>query len=324
MQRLLLKKYVNESFLLFLACALMLFAFCWARVWIICQFDLEQFAPMLKQFKAFERFSPVPLEQFLTYAGSTAMTFNEPVLILCVVVWSISRGSDVVSGEIGRGTMEMLLSQPITRARLLFTHAVVCSFGLALLCFVAWLGIYLGIHTNTIKETLTPSVNLKIPFLPIQVPVPLGASKEVQISLAERVPPSLYWAPTLNLFGFGFFLLSLSSMLSCFDRYRWRTIGIVIGAYVIQLLLYLLSRATDWTGFCSNLTFFSLYQPDGMVQLARNEPTKAFEIFSSVSIPGWENWLGPVGMTGLLISFGLTFYLIGFLRLKSRDLPAPL
>lgn len=324
MTRLLFKKCVGESLLLLMACAGMLFAFCWARVWIVCQFDLEQFQPLLKQFKSFERFSPIPLEQFLTYAGSIAMQFHEPVLILCIVVWSISRGSDVVSGELGRGTLEMLLAQPISRTRLLVVHSTVCVVGLAILCAAVWLGTSVGIHTNSVKQTVTPTMELKIPFLPIQLPVPIGEAVEVESPLASQVPPELFIAPTLNLFGFGFFVLALSTLCSCFDRYRWRTIGVVLSLYVIQLLIFVLSRATDFTEWVGYFTFFSLFQPESMVQLVRNEPQAAMDIVASTSIPGWEYFLGPLGMTLLLIAFGMMFYVIAWQRFKHRDLPAPL
>ena len=324
MTRLLLKKYVGESLLLFLACTVMLFVFCWARVWIVCQFDLEQFQPLLKQFKSFERFTPVPLEQFLTYAGSIAMQFHEPVLILCIVVWSISRGSDVVSGELGRGTLEMLLAQPISRTRLLLVHSTVCVVGLAFLCAMVWLGTSVGIHTNRVKKTVTPSMELKIPFLPIQLPIPIGEPVEVDSPLATEVPPELFIAPTLNLFGFGFFVLALSTLCSCFDRYRWRTIGVVLSVYVIQLLMFVLSRATDFTEWVGYMTFFSLFQPESIVQLVRNEPQTATDIVASRSIPGWDFYLGPLGMTLLLIGIGLVFYTIAWQRFQHRDLPAPL
>lgn len=324
MTRLLMKKVVQESALLFLACGAMLFTFCWVRVWIVCQFDLEQFAPLLKQFKPFERFSPIPLEQFLTYAGSIAMTFNEPVLIVCIVVWSIARGSDVVSGEIGRGTMEMLLSQPISRTRLLVTHATVCTIGLALLCFLAWLGIFMGVQFNSVQETISPTVEMKVPFLPLQIPVPIGESYTVDTLLSEKAPPHWYAGPTLNLFGFGFFVLAVTSMLSCFDRYRWRTIGFMLAVYVIQFLIFLLSRATDYTGFCKYLSFFALYQPDGAVQLARIEPAAALDIVARTQVAGWPNWLGPGGMCLMLVSLGLVAYAIGWQRFVRRDLPAPL
>lgn len=322
--RLLLKKYIRESALLFAACGAMLFAFCWSRVWIVCQFDLQQFAPLLKQFKPFERFSPVPLEQFLTFAGSIAMTFHEPVLILCVVVWSIARGSDVVSGELGRGTLEMLLAQPISRTRLLLTHAVVCTGGLGLLCLLAWAGIYFGIQTNSIRESVAPTVELQLPLVPLPVSVPIGPEVDMQVPLADRVSPTLFIAPAMNLFSLGFFLLALSTLFSCFDRYRWRTIGAVISVYVVQLLLLVLSKATDWTGFCEYLTFFSCYQPDGMVQLIKEHPSAALELFSTVKVPGWNYALAPLGMSGVLVATGLVFYAIAWLRFRNRDLPAPL
>lgn len=324
MTRLLIRKYVQESLLLFVACWTLLFAFCWMRIWIVCQFDLDQFAPLLKQFKAFERFSPVPLEQFLTYAGSIAVAFNEPMLILCIVIWAIARGSDVVSGELGRGTLEILLAQPISRTRMLLTHGGVCVVGLALLCGAVWLGTYAGIKTNNKKQTVTPSVEIKVPLLPIQLPIPTGEPTEVVTPLEDEVSPTLFVTPTLNLFGFGFFLFCLSTMVSCWDRYRWRTIGIVIGVYIVQFLTFLLSRATEFTGWCENLTFFSLYQPDGMVQLVRNHPECAWEFASSVSVVGWEYWLGPWGMTLIFCLLGCLLYVCGWLRFTTRDLPAPL
>ena len=79
----------------------------------------------------------------------------------------------------------------------------------------------------------------------------MGRAVEVRTPLADRVDSSIYIPAAVNLFCLGFFLLGLSSMCSCFDRYRWRTIGIVIGVYIVQLLLFLLGHATETTGFCS-------------------------------------------------------------------------
>ncbi len=326
MTRLLLKKYVNESALLLSACAFMLVMFCWARVWIVCQFDLTQLEPLLAQLRPFEKFMPVPLEQMLTYTGSIAMTFHEPVLILCILVWAVARGSDVVSGELGRGTLEMMLAQPISRIRVMLCHAAVCVGGLALLCAAVWLGLYAGIQTNTVSETLTPAVNLKIPFLPVEIPVPLGASSTVRTPLAERVDATLYVAPVCNLFGFGFFVWALSVLCSSFDRYRWRTIGVVIGIYVVQLLLFLLSKATEFTAFCGRLTFLTCYQPDAIVQLARTRPQTVW----SILMPGgetndfWPSRLAPLGLTAVLLVLGCLFFTGAVLRFRSRDLPAPL
>lgn len=322
MIRLLLKKYINESLLLWSACAAMLILFGWVRVWIVCQFELQRFEVFLDQLKPFEKFSPVPLSQLLTYAGSIAMTFDEPVLILCVLVWSIARGSDVVSGEINRGTLELLLSLPIGRVRLMSLHAAVCVAGLLGLCGCVWLGLFLGIQTNSVKETVTPKIELSIPFVPMKVPIQVGNSKTVLIPLRDRIDANLYLPAILNLFGFGFVVLSFSVMCSAFDRFRWRTIGIVISLYVIQLLLFLLSKSSASTGFCAALTFFSCYQPDAIVQLQRVEPNSGWAILSAANV--LPLGLGPLGITGVLLALGTVFYAIALVAFRCRDLPAPL
>ncbi|MFO0947626.1 MAG: ABC transporter permease subunit [Planctomycetota bacterium] len=39
----------------------------------------------------------------------------------------MTRGSDAIAGEIDRGTMEVLLAQPIRRSTIIVTHAVVTT-----------------------------------------------------------------------------------------------------------------------------------------------------------------------------------------------------
>jgi ABC-2 type transport system permease protein len=300
----------------------MLVVFCWVRVWIVCQFELQRFEVFLDQLKPFEKFSPVPLSQLLTYAGSIAMTFDEPVLILCILVWSIARGSDVVSGEVGRGTMEFLLAQPIGRFQLMAAHTIVCVLGLAGLCGCVLLGLYLGIQTNSVKETTTSSIRIPVPFLPIEVPIQTGKSKTEWVPLSDRVDSELFIAPTMNLFGFGFILLAFSVLCSSVDKFRWRTIGVVVSTYVVQLLLYLLSRATEATSPISGATFFSCYQPDAMVRLLQEQPERAFRIFASE--PQYlPMGLDPLGTTLVLIVIGLVLYLAAFIAFQHRDLPAP-
>ncbi len=326
MNRLLIKKSMHESGLLFVACASMLFVFCWVRVWIICQFDLQQFQPLLKQLRPFEKFLPVPLEQLLTYTGSLAMTFHEPVLILCILVWAIARGSDVVSGEINRGTLEMLLAQPITRWQLLWTHGLVCAVGLALLCMTAWGGLAAGIHTNSIREQIAPTVDVAIPFTPLRIPVRIGAEQQVQTPLSSRVDASLFIAPSLQLFAFGIFVYGLSVLCSSFDRYRWRTLGMVIGVYIIQLLMLLLSKATDHMQWVGNLTFLSAYQPDSIVYFSRHSTYDAWWLMipADRQTVSWPYTLGPLGLTCALLALGLLFFAGAVWRFHTRDIPAPL
>src|SRR5262249_15694856 len=43
-----------------------------------------------------------------------------PVTQILVCIWVIGRGAGAIAGEIDRGTMELLLAQPLARTRLLF------------------------------------------------------------------------------------------------------------------------------------------------------------------------------------------------------------
>ncbi len=323
----LIKKYWSESWLLWTACALVLPFFCWMRIWIVAQFELSRLEPLLDQLKPFEKFSPVPVSQFLTYAGSIAMTYDEPVVILCVLVWAIARGSDVVSGELNRGTMEMLLAQPITRQGIILSHGLVSIIGLFLLCLLVWVGIMLGIETLSIRET-PPASTLRLPWLSIDIPIDSlsGNKRELEpiwVPLKDKVESTLYLPPTLNLFGFGYFVFGLSVLLSSMDRYRWRTIGAVIGIYILQFMLYLLGKSTPTTSWALNLTFFSAYRPDDIVRVSSMQPEVAWGLLHFDTAQRLVG-LGPLGYSLLLIACGLTFHLIGNRIFSRRDLPAPL
>lgn len=323
----LVKKYWSESWLLLAACAAILPFFCWMRLWIVAQFELSRLEPLLEQLRPFEKFSPVPVSQFLTYAGSIAMTFDEPVVILCVLVWAIARGSDVVSGEINRGTMEMLLGQPITRRAVLGSHALVTVSGLMLLSALVWVGIYFGIENLSIRET-PPASSVRLPWLAVDIPIDTflnnkSEKEPIWVPLKDRVDSSLYIPPALNLFGFGFFVFGLSVMFSAFDRYRWRTIGFVLCIYVLQFMLYLLGKSTPATSWALYLTFFSGYRPDDIVRVTSKQPDLAWALLE-YNTRGNLIGPGPLGYTLLLIGLGLLFHLIGSWYFCRRDLPAPL
>ncbi len=325
MIRLLVKKSIRESRALFLACGALLMAFCLGRIWIVCQFDLQKFEPLLRQFSAFEKYMPVPLEQLLTYSGSMAMTFNEPMLILAILVWSVSRGSDVVSGELGRGTLEMLLTQPVSRVQLVICHVAISTLGLALLCFVTWLAFYVGILCNSVPETVQATASFRLPLLPIDIPVPLGEATEVRVPLAEKVD-ALNFAPAcVNLFSFGFVVLGISTLFSCLDRFRWRAIGMALAVYVVQVLLFMVSLANESWKWVENITFLSYYQPDRIVLLtSRGQLNASLVRAAEVSNTAWPSQLSPWGLSLSLILLSCILIAAGTLIFRRRDLPAPL
>lgn len=303
----------------------MLVFFPWVRIWTVSQFELSGFAPLIEQLKAFEKFSPVPLSQFLTYEGMVGLTFAEPILMLALLTYSIARGSDVVSGELGRGTMEMLLAQPISRIKLLLSHGSISVIGLAGLCFATWIGIAIGLNTNS-TLVVQPKAEITIPGTTIAFGNPFEETTRVMTPLSELVAAELYVAPTINLFSLGFFVFCLSVFMSSFDQYRWRTIGLVIGVYVAQLLLFILSKATLKTHFLMPFSIFGAYQPDWMVQSISQEKMPMFAIYRNrFNARGFFSSfeIGPLGYSLILMGLGIALYVAAMIIFYRRDIPAP-
>jgi ABC-2 type transport system permease protein len=248
------------------------------------------------------------------------MTYDEPIVILCTVIWCIARGSDVVSGELGRGTLEMLLSQPISRPTLMLSHATVSIVGLALLCLLVWAGIAAGVKATTIEETVPPPT-FEIPLVGIELPLSIDDPVKQELPLSDRVDVKTYAASTFHLFAFGFFLLGLSTMLSSFDRYRWRTVGGVVSIYVLQLVMFGLGKAAESLQWLLSMTFFSCYKPQKMTSLIGSEGLAApWSLTASAA----DLTLPPLVYPLILLSLGLLCYVVAFTYFSKRDLPAPL
>ncbi|MEM9825248.1 MAG: ABC transporter permease subunit [Planctomycetota bacterium] len=316
----LIAKYVSGCWLLWAACGLAMFAFAWVRVWVVSLLDMSQFQSVLEQFRQYERFAPIDFDSLLTYTGRVGMTYDEPIIIFCTVIWCVARGSDVVAGELNRGTMEMILAQPIRRSTLLNSHALVSVLGLAGLCLLVWLGIAIGIQVTAVTESgVAPS--LKIPFLNWEIPIGSPPDEKTIVPLRERVDAMVFLPATVNLFAFGFFLLGLSSLLSSIDRYRWRAIGMVIGIYVCQLVLYGLGKAAGSLQWLLSTSFFSCYKAQKMTSLVHQE---GFAAIFRMDRPLADGMLPPLIYPLLLIAMGAGFYAAAKYLFEKRDLPAPL
>lgn len=320
LNRILVNKYIGQSLALFVACAIVLFAFAWIRVWVVSLLDMGQFSTIVEQFREFERFAPIDFDSLLTYPGRVAMSYDEPVIILCIVIWCVARGSDVVSGELSRGTLEMVLAQPIRRTTVLWSHAVVSLAGLAALVLLIWAGIAIGLQFTTVRETV-PQPTLQLPIVNLELPLTLNPPQKIEVPLYERVDWRAFAAPSFHLFAFGFFLLGLSSMCSAFDRYRWRTVGIVVGFYVIQVVMIGLGKATEKLSLLRSLTFISCYKPQ---KTAAMIPEQGLYAPWSISTPVADGYLPPLVYPLILLGFGIVFYVIAAIAFAKRDLPAPL
>jgi len=321
--RAVLKKCLLEARLLFAATAALLFAFCWVRVFIVSRLQMSQFAAIIEQiWDQFKDFSPVPLDQLLSYTGRIAIGYNEPIVVFGISIFAIARGSDAVSGELGRGTLEMLLAQPVSRLQVLYTQALVTVACLALLCGLTWAGTTVGIYTTRVKEDRPPPT-LKLPWFKVGIPLPVRAAEKIVVPMREKTDPKFFAAGAVNLLCLGVALAGFSTLVSAFDRYRWRTIGIVVGMYVVMLVLKILGQAIDEVAWMQQLSVFTAYEPQKFISIAAHEPAQNWALTLPASRNGTAG-LGPLGANLILLAIGAASYLAAGVVFHKRDLPAPL
>jgi ABC-2 type transport system permease protein len=319
----LLRKMIRDARWLLLACAATLFAFSWIRVVIVATVETYRFQRIARNLPDFvKRLAPVPLEELINYPGLISFTFEEGVAYLMMALWTISRASDCVAGELSRGTLEMLLSQPISRLRYLMVHSAVTVGGILLLAIAAYVGTYTGIHTTSVRAPRA-TWQWRVPVLGIDIGPNQNGDQDPRIPMTQYVEPRLFRAAAINYACLGCFLAGLTTAISSLDRYRWRTIGIIVAFYIVQLVLELTGLAIERCRWMLRLTFFSAYEPVAVTTEAVKDPDSAWRFLAKTShgvIPD----LGPLGYDSILLGLGLLGFAAAAIIFCRRDLPAPL
>jgi ABC-2 type transport system permease protein len=319
----LIKKCLVEARLLFAGLGVLMFAFSWLLVFIVSQLQTSQFAAIVAQvWDLFKDIWPVPLDQFLSYTGRIAVGFNHPVIVFGVSIFAIARGSDVVSGELGRGTLEMLLAQPLSRLQVLYTQMLVTLGSLLVLCTLTWAGTTAGIYTTQVNENLPPPM-LKIPGLGVEIPLSLRKPETISVPMHEKTTPVYFVPGAFNLFCLSVAVAGFSTFVSSLDRFRWRTIGIVVAVYVVSIILKLVGQTISEVAWLQKLSLFTAYEPQKFISLAVHQPANAWSL-AMYNAQGDFLEPGPLGYNLILIAIGAACYLAAGVVFHKRDLPAPL
>lgn len=316
------RRWFVECRLLWLTCAIGLFAFCWVRIWIISQLPTSSFQVIAEQlWEKYERFSTVPFAQLVTYHGRVALAFDEPMILLGIAVWVIARGSDTVAGKLNRGVMEMLLGQPVTRTAVYVSQSLVTFAGTALLSLVVWTGIALGIHTVKVPIEKRPTIRLPISGVPA-IPVPFVKPTVEYVRISEKTSAGYFVYAAVNLFCWGVFVAGMATCWSAFERHRWRTIGVLVGFLAVELVLRLISMASPSWAWLQYFTLFTAYDPQGITYIAVRHPEQLWS-WTITNFQGTTS-LGPLGCYLVLFVPGVLMYVVGGWQFLRRDLPAPL
>ncbi len=321
-RRALRRKYISDSLLLFFGCAFGVFGFCWFRIWIVGNLDTRKFRQIIDLLPDdWRKFASVDFDWLVSYLGRTSLALDEPTLVSFVCLWVLVRGSDVVSGEVNRGTMELLAAQPVSRRRLYFSHAWMTCAGLGLLMALTWLGMAVGIWTTSVVESTYPQIH--IPIVNYDFPLTFLEPKTETVTMASEVNPVVFLPGILNLLFLGFFLAGFAAMCSAMDRYRWRTLGILAVFYFSGVLIKMLAMARDEYSWLMHVSCFGYYEPASSIVHFQEHSLESTGLLATDPVTGATE-LSPLSNYATYIVAGIVCYWIGFRVFLKRDLPAPL
>lgn len=325
MNKALWKKCLSESAILFVAIALGTAGFAWFRVHVVGEVDTSSFQKILDLLpKKWLNFTSVDVEWLISYVGRTALTLDEPFLVMLIAIWAIVRGSDVVSGEISRGTMEMMLAQPVSRKQAFVVHSTVTLLGVLALVLITWLAMWTAVLTTNVKVVAQPESDMwKLMMEPFSMLLPAREISLVDKPMSDFVNALVFWPGMVNLFLLGCFITGLATLFSSFDRFRWRTLGLVVSIYMIAAMIKILGMSSEtfrWSGW---LTFFSLYEPELSIKLCQSDSSAFWQLTMYDEEGVWKGF-GQFGHNLLLFGGTILFFAIAYRVFKRRDIPAPL
>jgi ABC-2 type transport system permease protein len=287
MTRALLAKAVGDAKWLFAALFVLMFFFPWVFLWASGKISLPAFSNFLTSAlpREWQKLWGVSFSQVATPEGRAALVFVHPLIVFSAVIWAVARGSDCVSGEIGRGTMEMLLAQPVRRTTVYATQAFVTTVSSALLALAVWCGTALGLDAG---------------------------------QLYANVSAALFVAPTFNLFALTVCIGGMSALISSCDSLRWRTIGLMASWYTFSTVLAVIGQVADRLQSLSYASFLSAYKPQSMVA----RPDEAWSLLAHQN--GAITGIGLGGQVVVLFALGIACYVAGAVIFSRREIPAPL
>ena len=265
MNRALWKKAISAAWLHLLISSVLLILFAWLFVWLMGLFKLGAWASILQMLPDFsQRMMAVPIKHIASPAGQITILYDHVITILIFIGWAIGRGSDPISGEISRGTMDLTLTLPVRRSSVIFVPAVVSTLGAAVLGASVWLGTWIGLVVARGDEGIAAAGFL------------LGA---------------------VNLVAMTFCLTGITTFVSSWNRSRWRTISITAGFFVVSVIIKMVGRLWEPGDWLKYLSFLTAFDPQKVILL----PNGAWDLslrFNSVLIV-----LGILGYAAAMFVF---------------------
>jgi len=241
-----------------------------------------------------------------------AVALMHPVVIVLAFLWCVGRSAGAISGELDRGTMELLLSQPVPRDRLIFAHLIVDLLTIPLLCSSIFAGTQLGLaSTGPFVESAEVIAKVKAKAPPIARGLIDDRPKTLPVEATQQ------WKGVLNLSALMFAMSGLGLWLSSAGRSRWRTMGLASLVILTMFVVNVVAQLYEPIGWLRPFTLFYYYQPQ-VHWLNDRWNTDVGEAF------GFGSKLVVVPCDLFLFTLGTAGYFLALRVFTRRDLPAPL
>jgi ABC-2 type transport system permease protein len=163
--------------------------------------------------------------------------WNHPFFLILVSIWAISRGSAAVSAEVERGTMDLLLSRPITRSAYMASQVLVAIAGLAVLALCLTAGGSSAVRFNSLRVPPDPSALIQ---------------------------------PAINLAALGLPIYGYTLLVSSIDHVRWRPTWIGSSLTLAGFIAYVIAMIPVfsemwWKPWLERASIFRAYNPVELV-----------------------------------------------------------
>ncbi|MCI0376078.1 MAG: ABC transporter permease [Gemmataceae bacterium] len=248
----LVKKILRDlrAGLIVVAVLLAAFQLLWARVTDSITGQILPFLSLrmpLQEFQALLFQGPGKIVQTIIGGESIDLTsafhmmtvgYVHPLIQAILCIWAVGRAAGAIAGEIDRGTMELLLAQPIRRGQIVLAHFFVDLITIPILCLAMWSGTWLGAWA--VGFTQPTSANL-------------------------LVDPWRFGPALLNIALLVFATGGLTMWLSSAGRFRMRVLGIAILVMLVQFLVNLIGQLWDKAEWLRPFTLFYYFQPQEMI-----------------------------------------------------------
>jgi ABC-2 type transport system permease protein len=161
-----------------------------------------------------------------------------PLIQAIFCIWAVGRASAAIAGELDRGTMELLLAQPLARARLVLAHFIVDLITIPILCLSLWAGIWLGTWLVGLWDAQRPDM---------------------------RVDPWAFGPSLMNMAVLLFALSGYTMWLSACGRFRGRVLGWAVLLTLVQFMVNVVGQLWDVLAPLRPFTVFYYYQPQQII-----------------------------------------------------------